>query len=390
MDEVELNMAIQGHYDPAFKAVRDVFEQNFIKHGEVGASVCLRDKSGRVLVDLWGGTHADGQTLWTRNTLSIVFSCTKAATALCAQVLIDRGELDPSALVTKYWPEFGALGKDMTTVRDMLGHRSGVPALRSPVKHGGFLDFEYVTDRLAEEAPFWEPGNTHGYHMVTFGWTVGELVRRISGKSLGLFFKDEIAAPYGVDFHIGLPDSEFDRVSKLLVYKPEPADTPSAFVQAMFANPAGLQALAFGNNGGWYFDTHDSWRAEIGGAGGISNARGLAVMFGTIFGDKPLLSKSRIDALRAPISEGMDTTLCIPTRFGEGFMLSIDNRDLPGQGQSARLGRSAFGHVGMGGSIGFADPEAEFSFGYTMNKMGGGILLNERGQSLVDAAYGCV
>ena len=382
-------MAVQGHYDPAFKSVRDVFERNFTERGEVGASVCLRDSAGRMVVDLWGGTRADGQTPWTRDTMSIVFSCTKAATALCAQLLIDRGQLDPDALVTKYWPEFGANGKELTTVRDMFGHRSGVPALREPVKPGGFLDFEYIVERLAAETPFWEPGTSHGYHMVSFGWTVGELVRRVSGKSLGQFFKDEIANPYGLDFHIGLAVNEFERVSKLLVYKPDATDAPSAFVQAMFADPAGLQALAFGNNGGWHFDTRDSWQAEIGGAGGISNARGLAAMFGSLFGSSPLLSKVRIDAMRTPVSEGMDRTLCIPTRFGEGFMLSIDNRDLPGDGQSAIFGDGAFGHVGMGGSIGFADPEAGFSFGYTMNNMGGGILLNPRGQLLVDAAYQC-
>ena len=387
MDEGELKLAVQGHYDPAFRRVRDVFEQNFVERGEIGASVCLRDASGRALVDLWGGTHADGKTTWTRDTMSIVFSCTKAATALCAQLLIDRGALDPDALVTRYWPEFGAQGKDGTTVRDMLAHRSGVPALRAPVKPGGFLDFDYVAKQLAEETPFWEPGTAHGYHMVTFGWTVGELVRRVSGKSLGQFFKDEVATPYDVDFHIGLPNTEFHRVSKLQVYRLDPTETPSTFVQAMLANPTGLQALAFGNNGGWYFDTPDSWRAEIGGAGGISNARGLAGMFGTIFDDKPLLSVARIDALRTPVSEGMDKTVRIPTRFGEGFMLTTDNRKLPGEGQSAIMGDGAFGHVGMGGSIGFSDPDAGISFGYTMNKMGGGILLNERGQLLIDSVY---
>jgi len=318
-----------------------------------------------------------------------VFSCSKAATALCAHVLIDRGQLDPDAPVTTYWPEFGAQGKAHTTVRDMLGHRSGVPALRAPVKPDGFLDFEYVAERLAEEAPFWEPGTGHGYHLITFGWTVGELVRRVSGKSLGQFFKDEIAIPYGVDFYIGLPDSEFNRVSKLQPYKPQPEDPPSAFVKAMLTDPDSLQALAFRNTGGWFFDAPESWRAEIGGAGGISNARGLAAMFGTIFNERPLLSSARVNALRQPISEGLDQNLQIPTRFGEGFMLSIDNRDLPGDGQSAIIGDGAFGHVGMGGSIGFADPDVGFSFGYTMNKMDGGILLNARGQSLVDAAYDC-
>ena len=382
-------MRLDGYYDPAFKSIRDVFEQNFHERGEVGASVCLRDSRGRILVDLWGGTHADGQTPWRRDTASIVFSCTKAATALCAHILIDRGDLDPDALVTKYWPEFGANGKANTTVRDMLAHRSGVPALRDPVKPGGFLDFDYIAQRLAQETPFWDPGTAHGYHLVTFGWTVGELIRRVCGKSLGTFFKDEIAAPYGVDFQIGLPESEFGRMSKVIVFKPDPTEPPTAFVKAMLADPQGLQALAFRNHGGWYFDAPESWRAEIGGAGGISNARGLAAMFGTIFGEKALLTEDRIHALRSPVSEGHDKTLHVPTRFGEGFMLSTDNRDLPGEGNSAILGEGAFGHVGMGGSIGFADPEAGFSFGYSMNKMGGGILLNPRGQSLVDAAYSC-
>jgi len=304
-------MAVQGHYDPAFKSVRDVFEQNFIERGEIGASVCLKDSSGRTLVDLWGGTHPDGKTVWTRDTLSVVFSCTKAATALCAHILIDRGLLDPDAPVTNYWPEFGAQGKADTTVRDMLGHRSGVPALRAPVKSGGFWEFDYVAERLAEEAPFWEPGTNHGYHLVSFGWTVGELVRRVSGKSLGQFFRDEIAIPYTVDFHIGLPDSEFNRVSKLKPFVPAPQDTPSAFVRAMLADPESLQCLAFRNTGGWVFDAPESWRAEIGGAGGISNARGLAAMFASLFNDKPLLSRERMNALRQPVSEGLDQTLLI-------------------------------------------------------------------------------
>ncbi len=382
--------AVQGHYDPAFRKLRDAFEQNFTVRGECGASLCIQDSQGRTLVDLWGGTHTDGTTPWTRDTLSIVFSCTKAATALCAHLLIDRGLLDPNAKVAHYWPEFGANGKENTTVRDMLGHRSGVPALRDPVQPNGFLDFEYTAGRLAEETAFWTPGTAHGYHMITFGWTVGELVRRVSGKSLGQFFRDEIAAPRGIDFHIGLPKSDFNRVSKLQTFQPNPNDTPSDFVKAMMADPTGLQALAFGNTGGWYFDSPESWQADIGGAGGISNARGLAAMFRTTLGEDALFSKARINAMRTPVSEGDDLTLCIPTRFGEGFMLSIDNQKLDGEGNSAVIGKRAFGHVGMGGSLGFSDSEAGFSFGYSMNKMGGGILLNDRGQSLVDAAYACV
>jgi len=370
-------MSLQGQYDPAFKALRDVFEENFIERGEVGASVCLRDNKGRILVDLWGGTHPDGQTPWERETASVVFSCTKAATALCAHVLIDRGQLDPDALVTKYWPEFGANGKETTTVRDMLTHRSGVPALRAAVKPGGFFDFDYMAQRLADETPFWEPGTAHGYHMVTFGWTVGELIRRVSGKSLG------ITGPYGIDFHIGLPTSEFERVSKLIRYKPNPNDELTVFVKAMLANTRGLQALAFSNTGGWFYDAPESYRAEIGGAGGISK------LFATLFGKTPLLSGERLKALQIPVSDGMDETLHIPTRFSEGLMLSTDNRNSSDEGNSAIFGEGAFGHVGMGGSIGLADPEAGFTFGYTMNKLGGGILLNTRGQALVNAVYSC-
>lgn len=381
--------AVQGHYDPAFKVVRDAFEQNFVERGEVGASVCLQDATGRTLVDLWGGTRGDGVTPWTRDTLSIVFSCTKAATALCAHLLIDRDLLDPNAKVTEYWPEFGANGKADTTVRDVLGHRSGVPALRAPVPKDGFLDFDYIAQRLADEAPFWKPEQGHGYHLVTFGWTVGELVRRVSGKSLGAFFRHEIAEPNGIDFHIGLPKSEFNRTSKLRIYDRDPNAPLSAFATAMLSDPASLQALAYTNNGGWNFDSPDAWQAEIGGAGGISNARGLSSMFQTVLGNNALFSNARIDAMRTLVSEGDDITLCIPTRFGEGFMLSIDNGNLPDEGNSAVIGDGAFGHVGMGGSLGFADPEIGFSFGYSMNQMGGGILLNTRGQSLVDAAYRC-
>jgi len=173
---------------------------------------------------------------------------------------------------------------------------------------------------------------------------------RLCRQTLGQFFRDEIATPYTVDFHIGLPDSEFNRVSKLKPFVPAPKDTPSAFVRAMLADPEGLQSLAFRNTGGWFFDAPESWRAEIGGAGGISNARGLASMFGSLFNDQPLLSRERVNALRQPVSEGLDQTLLIR----------------------------------------FADPDIGFSFGYTMNKMGGGTLLNERGQSLVDAAYACI
>ena len=385
-----MSTPIHGKCDPAFQAVADVFEQNFASRNEVGASVCV-SVGGETVVDLWGGYKSSKQTEeWEEDTISVVFSCTKAATALCAHILIDRGLLKLDEKVETYWPEFGTNGKEDVTVRMMLNHSSAVPALRTPVKPGGFFDWDYMCEKLAGTKPYWEPGTTNGYHMTTFGWTVGELVRRVSGKSLGTFYKDEIADPHGIDFHIGLPESEFGRVANMIPFVPGPSDFMSDFAKALMSNPMSIQFAALLNNGAWDFNSKKSWKAEIGGAGGISNARGLAGMFIPLLNDdQSFLSKERIADMRAPSMEtDCDKTLLVPTRFGQGFMLSMDNRvSTPGEGNSAIIGEKAFGHVGMGGSIGFADPEAGLNFGYSMIKMGGGILLNVRGQALVDAAY---
>lgn len=381
---------VSGSVDPKFAAVREAFEQNFEDRGEIGASVCL-SVEGQTVVDLWGGTR-DVKTgaPWTEDTVSIVFSCTKAATAICAHILIDRGLLDLNAPVTRYWPEFGKHGKDKTTVAMMLNHESAVPALRDPVKPGGFLDWDYMVSRMEEEAPFWEPGTRNGYHMVNFGWTVGELVRRVSGKSLGTFFADEVAGPTGADFWIGVPDG-FDRpIADILPYVPQAGDQLNDFTTALLTDPTSIQALSFLNNGGWDTNAPESHRAEIGGAGGISNARGQVAMYTPLATDNgQLVSSERLAHMSmVTTATNRDATLLAPTRFGPGFMKSMDNRGQPfGDQMSAIIGERAFGHVGAGGSIGFADPECRLALSYTMNQMGQGLLVNERGQSLIDAAY---
>lgn len=381
---------VSGSVDPKFAAVREAFEQNFEDRGEVGASVCL-SVEGQTVVDLWGGTR-DVKTgaPWTEDTVSIVFSCTKAATAICAHILIDRGLLDLNAPVTRYWPEFGKHGKDKTTVAMMLNHESAVPALRDPVKPGGFLDWDYMVSRMEEEDPFWEPGTRNGYHMVNFGWTVGELVRRVSGKSLGTFFADEVAGPTGADFWIGVPDG-FDRpIADILPYVPQAGDQLNDFTTALLTDPTSIQALSFLNNGGWDTNAPESHRAEIGGAGGISNARGQVAMYTPLATDSgQLVSSERLAHMSmVTTATNRDATLLAPTRFGPGFMKSMDNRGQPfGDQMSAIIGERAFGHVGAGGSIGFADPECRLALSYTMNQMGQGLLVNERGQSLIDAAY---
>ncbi len=383
-------MTVHGTCDPKFAGVRAEFERNFAERGEVGASVCL-SVHGETAVDLWGGV-ANPQTgePWERDTVSIVFSCTKAATALCAHILIDRGLLRPDARVAEYWPEFAAAGKETTTVRMMLNHESAVPSLAAPVRPGGFGDWDYMVRRVAEEPAYWEPGTRNGYHMVNFGWTVGELVRRVSGKSLGTFFREEVAEKTGAMFWIGLPETAPVHVAPVLPYVPKPDDPMTEFTHALLTDPSSIQHTSFMNNGGWDWNSRRSQSAEIGGAGGVSNARGQVAMYTPLAcNDGRIVSADRLFAMSmVSTATQRDATLLAPTRFASGFMKSMDNRALPnGHLMSVVLGAAAFGHVGAGGSIGFADPECGLAFSYTMNQMGNGLFLNARGQSLVDAAY---
>lgn len=394
LDEKVLNGRVSGYCDPKFQAVADEFIRNFDKRNEVGASVCTRIE-GEAVVDLWGGRFtADSDKAWQEDTISIIFSCTKAATALCAHLLIDRGELDLQAPVTRYWPEFGKNGKEDVTVLMMLNHSVGLPAFREPIKEGGYYDWDYMIKRLEEEEPFWQPGIRNGYHMISFGWTVGELVRRVSGRSLGTFFREEVAEPLGLEFWIGLPEQFEDRVSPMIPFVPDGSGPVSDFINALLSDPSSISSLSWLNSGGHTPDTRAAHAAEIGGGGGISNARSLSNMFVPLanrgsYGEKQLISAESIARMsQISMATQLDATLLIPTRFALGFMKSMDNRrGKPGNTDSAILGDAAFGHVGAGGSIGFADPDDNLAFAYTMNRMGEGILLNERGQSLVDAAY---
>ena len=387
--------AITGECDPAFQQVAEEFARNFADRGEVGASVCVT-LEGETVVDLWGGlAKVDGNVPWERDTIATIFSCTKGATAICAHILVSRGELDVEAPVAKYWPEFATNGKEDATVHMMLDHSVGVPSWREPLKPGAAFDWEYITGRLAAEEPWWKPGTRNGYHMISFGWTVGELVRRVSGKSLGTFFRDEVARPLGIDFWIGMPEEFEPRVAPVINYVQKAGEPLSTFTQTLLNDRNSLQALSFLNNGGFNPNLRESHAAEIGGGGGISNARGLAGMYAPLANGGELGGVRLVDPdtltrmARVSVATNEDATLLIPTRFSLGFMKSMDNRGRPEPNtDSVIMSEAAFGHVGAGGSIGFADPECGMSFGYLMNQMGKSILLNARGQALVDAAYG--
>jgi CubicO group peptidase (beta-lactamase class C family) len=391
-------MAVFGFCNPKFERVRREFERNFEERGEVGASVCVTVE-GETVVDLWGGTaRVDTGVPWQQDTVSIVYSCTKGATSLCAHILASRGLLDLDAPVVQYWPEFGKAGKEKITVKMLLNHQAGLAAISKPLPRGAFYNWDLMIAAFEDQEPFWEPGTRHGYHLITFGWPIGEVIRRVSGKSLGAFFRDEVAQPLGLDFWIGLPEEIEPRVAPMIPADPPGPNDPISPFYIAAANPSSLQALAFGNVGGYMdpgeVDSRDAHAAEIGAAGGISNARGLAGMYaplacgGSLRGVKLVDSDALVRMAAVSSASGKDAMLLGPTRFALGFMKGMDNRrQPPGLQDSVILSEEAFGHAGAGGSLGFADPKARMSFGYTMNKMGPGIAINERGQSLVDATY---
>jgi CubicO group peptidase (beta-lactamase class C family) len=396
MDTVSLSTHegwIEGACDARFKGVVEAFAENFEQRDELGASVAVQVE-GRIVVDLWGGRKTPQGDPWEKDTVSVVFSSTKGASALCAHMAADRGLLDLDAPVTRYWPEFGQAGKDGAIVSMMLDHSVGVPAIREKLKPGGAYDYDYMCERLAAEAPFWKPGTRNGYHGLTSAWTVGEMVRRSTGQRMGAFLRDEVAGPLGIDFWLGLPEEREARVAPMIAYPPDEAARSTRIARAMQADPNGPTALFITNGGGFNPNSREGHAAEIGSGNGISNGRGLAGLYaplangGALNGVRLVGAETLARMGRVSVATHEDAVLAIPTRFSLGFMKSMDNRRLENAvACSAILSEAAFGHVGAGGSIGFADPECGMSFGYTMNRMGLGILLNDRGQSLVDAAY---
>jgi CubicO group peptidase (beta-lactamase class C family) len=395
---------VNGFCAPEFRAVFDAFVKNFEARNEIGASIGVTVRGVPVL-EAWGG-FADAlnptpAAPWARDTVSLVFSCTKGATALCAHMLVAQGLLDLDKPVAHYWPEFAAHGKDKITVRMVLGHAAGLAAVpfSTPVKNEGWSDPDYMEALLANMTPWWEPGTAYGYHAMTFGWLVGKIVKRVSGLSLGSYFATNVAKPLGMDFWIGMPDSALPRIAPMRAATETLANDP--FLEKLVTDPGGLQSAVFFNVGGWFglppstppaYNSKLSLKSEIPAAGGVTNGRGLATMYaalanGGALGGTRLLPAdyaAQVGAVRSALP--IDRTLQASTRFGFGFHGSIDNQIL-GPGQSSITGMTAFGHGGFGGSIGFADPAARLSVGYTMNRMGPGAGMNERGQSIVDSIY---
>ena len=379
---------VLGHADAGWGAVADAFARNFTEHGDVGAA-CSVYADGRTVVDLWGGVaDRDAARPWTEDTLCITFSTTKGVTAVVCNRLIEQRRLDPDAPVARYWPEFAANGKDAITVGDVLSHRAALAHCEGTFTLDEVMAVEPVVRALAAQAPNWEPG-AHGYHARTYGWLTGEIVRRVTGTSLGAHFAAELAAPLGLDFFVGLPEALEPRVARL--YPPAADAALQGLIDQAMADPdTWLGKVMSGPSGLFRYDDMWNTRAlhatEMPSSNGIGDARSLARLYAACVGDVATpsggfraLSDAAVDRATMLRSEGTDLVLGMPTAFGLGFTGPVM---LP-----PGVGPRAFGHAGAGGSLGFADRDAGIGFGYVMNQMQLGMTGDQRTASLVDVVY---
>ncbi|MFI0453837.1 serine hydrolase domain-containing protein [Actinomadura sp. 6N118] len=376
---------IGGRCDARFKAVREAFAANFAQRGELGGAVCVV-VDGRPVADLWGGQAADDRA-WQPDTLVNVFSVGKGLTALLAARLDGEGRLDVDAPVTRYWPEFGGGGKEGVTVRHLLSHQAGLPAVRRRLPPRAMLDWSAMTAALAEQEPWWEPGTAHGYHVNTFGFLVGEVVRRATGRTVGELLRKEIAGPLNADVHIGLPAAEHHRVAHFIWQEAPPElDRMAELTKAQlmeynaYFNPGGLSGMGVINSAAWR-------EAQIPSTNGHGTARGVARVYaalvaGGTFDGVRIVDADALTAATAEQVSGEDLILHRPSRFGTGFQLTQPERPL---GPNPR----SFGHFGAGGSLSFCDPDAGVAFGYVTNQMGPR-WRNPRNKALVDAVYACL
>lgn len=379
---------IEGEVAPGWEAVREAFATNFSESAEVGAAVAVYHH-GRPVIDLSGGWFdAERTQPYERDTRQLVFSTTKGATAVVASILVDRGELDPDAPVAAYWPEFAAAGKESITVATMMAHQAGLPTVDERLSLEQVLAWDPIVEALAAQAPYWTPGTQHGYHALTYGWLAGEVIRRITGRSIGQAFASEVAEPLGLDFWIGLPEAEEPRVSPLLAPTPPPPEVQ--VMMAQFIGPDTLGGRALSLNGAFgtlgeedspIWNGRDVHAAEIPAANGIGTARSLARMYAACLGDVDgvrLLSSATVDRVRTTRTDGPDACLIVPTTFGFGFMTHGMLTPMAGPG--------SFGHAGAGGSLAFGHPESGLAFAYVMNQMDANLIGDLRAARLVDAA----
>lgn len=381
------SIEVHGSVAPGFEPVADAFVRNFAEHGEVGAACAVR-VGGEEVVDLWAGI-ADPATgrEYRADTLQLVFSSTKGIVSIAVHLLAQQGLLDLDAPVADHWPEFAANGKGAITVRNLLTHRSGVVGIDRVLSVEELCAWDPFVEALAAAEPLWEPDTAHGYHAISFGHLLGEVIRRVSGRDVGTFVREEIAGPVGAEFIIGARDDELARIAPLLDFpigalSEDPDPTIVAILTPMTpTNRAFMIAPVFPTS----FNDKQLLQAQIPSANGCTSARSLARIYGSLVSEVDgvrLLGPAQIDDARAPRSEGDDLVMVgSPNKIGSGFFLPDP--------LSRQLGDGSFGHAGLGGSFGCALPEREIGFGYVMNQMTAQIKGDPRTRGLMEAVVAC-
>ena len=380
-------MTIRGTVESGYEPVREEFARNFAERGEVGAALCVYVE-GRPVVDLQGGvTEAGGTEPYGPRTLQLVASVTKGAMAICAHRLAARGELDLDAPVSQYWPEFAAAGKQRLPVRWLLSHQAGLPAVGEDVTMAEIYAWDPVVAKLAATAPLWEPGTRHGYHAVTYGWLVGEVLSRIAGVSAGQLLRREVAEPLGLDLYVGLPPGEDGRVSRLRPAPPPPPGIPLDDLTARMVDPGSVAHRAYFYGVGLFSSLNEPelWHSELPAVNGMATAHALARMYAACLDGVDgvrLLDGPTLDRAAAEQVRGQDEITGYETAYGLGFQLPFPFRPQAGAG--------CFGHYGIAGSLGFASRRYGFALGYTVNQMGRSIPADPRSVALVDALLPCL
>ncbi len=372
---------VHGRVAPGFEAVRAAFVANFDRHDDVGAA-CAVYRDGRPVVDIWAG-FADhvARRPWTEDTVQLVFSVTKGITAACVNLLVERGQLALDQPIASSWPEFAASGKGSILLRWALCHKAGLAAVEGRLTLAEVLAWDPVVAAIAAQAPNWEPGTAHGYHMRSFGWILGEVIRRVTGRSPGRFFADEIAGPLGLDAWIGLPEPLLPRCARLI-----PPERPLAIGDLLGADSLTARVWSgpshlFAYDEMW--NRADILRAEMPSSNGVMSARALARFYAALAGEVEgarVLAPATLAAAGVVQAEGPDRVLMLPSSFGLGFAL----QPMLAPGAGAR----AIGHPGAGGSLGFVDPEAGVAFAYVTTRMKFDLTGDERSRGLVAALYG--
>ena len=395
---------IFGYCDPRFEQVADVLRHSLESKFEVGASFAV-EIEGEMVMDLWGG-HKDAERTmpWQQDTIVNVFSVTKGVTAICAAKLIEQGRLDLHQKVSHYWPEYGCNGKENTTVLDFLCHRAGMFGFRDQVPLDDWTNWGQFTGMLAAQAPFAEPNSIQAYHALTFGWLVGELIRRVDGRTVGVYFKEEIANPLGLDFAIGLDDSDMARCAQMLMLDELPSISQlnvlkylpdfllsksltniKAAVSRGF-NPIAFDGRAMDNPN--FANTTEWRRAEIPAANGHGVASSLATLYGILSNGgsrdgNEVLKPETIELLRTVHSNGPDMVLFgLNYKFGLGHMLNAPITPI-GRNRS----ESMFGHTGIGGAVVFGDVEKKLGFSFFNNQQHKDLKLYETSNKLAKALY---